>query len=289
MRRAICTRIPVTCAVRYAAELEIFPPPQGTENFDRAPLHLEVTLGRSDFQESPSGVDVGFALQFRRVIIELILDNAEIALEDRYSHSLASEVFKRSIRRTVESSSRKGAERDGGLSLNIDHIFSALKIDGKLRKKLSEEFQRGNFESIESAPPFLVVKYASGRRWEVGHSELGDPSQKDGILHGSYLSHEKGPDGQYSPLCYISPLEDGPYGVSVELRASLTDCVYTPTGVIWNEEKWMKRNRERIERRLVTKMLQEQNRADGYDPPPGEVILARGYIGFERPGLSMMP
>ena len=270
----------MTCAVRYAAELEIFPPRQGAEDFDRAPLQLEVTLGRCDFQGSPSGLDVGFALQFRRVIVEIFLENAELALDGRYIRTLGNEVFKRSIRRTMEASTLHGSERGGGISIGLNRIFSALNIDGNLRSRLAKEFKRGNFDSIESAPPFPLVRYASGRRWEIGHTDLGDPSQMDGILHGSYLSAKPDAEEEYSPLCYIIPVEERPFSVMVELRASLRDCVYSPLGTVRNEAKWMQRNREMVERRLVTKMLQEQNRLDGHDPPPGEIILARGQIEF---------
>jgi hypothetical protein len=270
----------VTCAVRYAAELEIFPPRQGSEDFDRAPLQVEVTLGQGEFKESPSGIDVGFTLRFRRVIVELALDNAELALDGRYNRTLSSELFKQSVRRTLEDTSNRGRERGGGVGLKLNAILSFLSLDGAIRSKLEEELKRGNFASVESAPPFQLVRYASGRRWEIGHTELGDPTQLDGALRGSYLTGEPEADDGYCPLCYIVPLEPRPYSVTVELRASLRDCVYSPLGMERDEARWKQTNRRRIEGRLIAKMLQEQNRHDGHEPPPDEIILARGRIDF---------
>ena len=101
------------------------------------------------------------------------------------------------------------------------------------------------------------------------------------MLRGLYLN--KPADGRagddYNPLCILNPVGRRPYAVTVELRAKKRDCVYLPLGDEPTGQAWEKRNKNQIERLLALKMLEELNRADGLDPPEGELILARAMLG----------
>jgi len=271
-------------AARLAAQLEIFPIQQGRGSFERAPLEVEVSLGEQEFREGP-GVDaIGFILQFRRVIIEVQVEGGFISSTDRYERTLPDDVFKQYVKRAIESAQGLDGELEFGFGGVIARLLDAVGLTGKARLRAATELKRGNLQRFEGNLKLKIVRLIPGGRWEVGHSELGDPAEANGLLRGAYLNEPA--DGKQadddSPLCYIEPINSRGYKVIVELRAALKDCDYLPTGPVLNDPMWARLNRNAIEKILVTKMMQEQNRADGLRPPAGEIILSRGEFRVRR-------
>ena len=276
-------RIPPTCALRYAAELELFKPRQGEGNFERTPLELEVSLGEQLFTGDTNRGLIGFKLRFRRVILEVLVKNGQISRDDRYQRTLSQEEFSQYLKRVSESTQVAEGSLEGGVSGPLSKILSAIGVDVSAHAKVAGDIKRGRSSAIESSVSLKIVRWIGTGRWEIGHEELGDPGEIDGLLKGAYLSYPG--DGRsredYNPLCYVEP-HGNRYSVGVELRARLADCVYIPEGLMKEEPSWSRKNRQIIEARLVQKMLQEQNERDGLDPPEGEVVLARGGLLIKK-------
>lgn len=66
--------------------------------------------------------------------------------------------------------------------------------------------------------------------------------------------------------------------LNVELRARKIDCVYIPHDDKKSKQKMTHKNKEKIEKILALKMLEQQNYSDGLEPPEGEVVLAHGQV-----------
>jgi len=65
-----------TCALKRAAELELFGPRQGEGRFACSPLEIEVSLGEQDLRDQDG---FGFSLRFRRVIVALAFEGCELS------------------------------------------------------------------------------------------------------------------------------------------------------------------------------------------------------------------
>lgn|GEM_PF-5584872 len=275
---------PPACAVRYAAQLEVFPPRQGQGTFSRTPLEVEVSLGEQTFRDPASDDEVGFKLRFSRVVIEVIVDRGRISRSDRYQRTLPADEFKQHLRRFLESSRSKEGEIKGGLAIRLGRLLNVLGFNFDVSGKAARGSKRGSVESTESNLTFKLVRWVGAGRWEIGHPEFGDPREIDSLLRGAYLADpaDSKTSDDYSPLCYLEPDSDTKYSAVIELRARLSDCVYIPLGKSLPEPAWALRNRHLIEKRLVEKMLQDQARAAGLEPPDGEVILARGRLDITK-------
>lgn len=281
MENARITRIGPTSAARYAADLELFLPRQGESVFSNVPFEIEVSFGEQEFTDD-SGF--GFKLSFRRAFIEIISDNCEISRDGRYQRTLPKEQFQHLLRRVSESSSQKKARASGGVSLKFSKLLSALGFESDLHAEVQKSIQSGDTQSFESHLNFKIVRWIGANRWQIGHETIGDPNEPSGELRGGYLTllGDDIVDGSSNPLCFLNPIKGSKYNATVELRAKKLDCVYLPLGDERSEERWAKKNKVQIERLLTLKMLEEQNRADGLNPPEGEVVLARGSIEVSK-------
>lgn len=281
MEEARISRIGPTSAARYAADLELFLPRQGETVFSNVPFEIEASFGEQEFTDNDG---FGFKLSFRRAFIEIVPENCEISREGRYQRSLPKEQFRHLLKRVNESSSAKKARISGGVSLQFSKILSALGIETSLHGEVQKTLQSGDTQSIESHLDFKIVRWVGASRWQIGHEVIGDPSEASGELRGGYLSQlgDDVDEGSSNPLCFLIPERGSRFAATVELRARKRDCVYLPLGEERNEERWAKKNRTQIERLLTLKMLEEQNRADGLNPPEGEVVLSRGRIEVSK-------
>lgn len=269
---------------RYAAELELFVPRQGQADWLKTPLEVEVSLGEQTFIDGTSEDRFGFTLRFRKVILDVTTYNCVISRTGRYERTLPQDEFKQFIKRVIESSRMAGAEGGMGVSSSLTKLLSAVGLDLSAHARVAGEIKKGNLTSIESSLPFKLVRWVGAGRWEIGHDQIGDPREIDGLLKGAYFSHPS--DGRSAedtnPVCFIEPSGTANYSVVVELRARLGDCVYFPVGDLPPEPLWVRRNKDTVEALLVQKMLRERNRADGHKPPEGEIILSRGRLVIRR-------
>jgi hypothetical protein len=180
----------------------------------------------------------------------------------------------------VDTSRLAKAEARGGLSRILSNLFSALGVEASAHAEVAASLQRGDTKTIESKIKFKIVRFIPNTRWEIGHQELGDPSEIGNLLRGRYLNEpaDGRAEDEYNPLCYVEPLDRRRYAVTVELRAKKADCHYIPLGREAGGETWEKQNKTQIQWLLAFKMLEELNCADGLEPPEGEVILARARL-----------
>jgi hypothetical protein len=274
---AVYDREGPACAVRFAADLELFKPRQGEGCFARSPLEIEVSLGEQDLRDEHG---FGFSLRFRRVIVALTLEGCDVARQGRYERTLPAEDFAQFLKRVVDTSRFAKAQGRVGSSKILSNLLSALGIELSAQAEVAASLERGNIKTIESKVNLKIVRFVANTRWEIGHPQLGDPSAIDTLLRGMYFN--KPADGrmedEYSPLCYVEPLDRRPYTVTIELRVKKADCVYVPLGNESGGEAWEKKNKTQVERLLAVRMLEELNRADGLEPPEGEIILARARL-----------
>lgn len=274
---AVYDREGPTSALPLAADLELFRARQGEARFACSPLEIEVSLGEQDLRDEDG---FGFSLRFRRVIVALTLEGCELARKGRYERTLPAEDFLQLLKRVVDTSRLAKGQARGGSSNLLSSLLSTLGIELSAQAEVAASLQRGDTRTVESKINFKIVGFVASARWEIGHRELGDPSEIDGLLRGSYFN--KPADGrtedEYNPLCYLEPHGRRPYAVTVELRAKKTDCVYLPLGDKLGGETWERSNKVLIEQLLAFKMLEELNRADGFEPPEGEIILARAKL-----------
>jgi len=270
-------------AAPRAAGLEVFFPRQGEGAFARMPLEVEVSLYEERFQDADG---FGFALRFRQVIVALTCERCDIARDGRYERVLPRDEIVDSIKRTIQTTGSGAASADAKASFSLPALLNGLMgasagVEGKIA---------GSTEATESrlqerVRDYWIVSYAPEHRWRVGIDGLGDPT-KDGLfLDGRYFN--KPPAGASDadacvPLCYAEPDGDAPYAIVIELRARKADCAYIPLGQRKEDDLWKEQNRKKIEELLALRMLEDQNREDGFTPPDGEVILARGRLMVER-------
>ncbi|MEO0666727.1 MAG: hypothetical protein AAFZ99_02315 [Pseudomonadota bacterium] len=271
------TRTGPTCAARYAADLELFLPRQGQQKYDQLPLEIEVSLGEHQFSE---GDGFGFSLRFRQVIVEVIMNDCEMSREGRYERKVDKEAFHHYLKRIKDKSTSKRGSVSTGISARLSQVLSALGVEASVMAEAEAQLRAGDIETLESRIDFKIVRWAGAGRWHIGHEVLGDPNELDGTLKGGYISQPKDAQStpELSPLCVLLPLSQVGYAATVELRARKNDCVYKPLGPERNEERWERKNRSQIEHVLALKMLEEQNRRDGFQAPEGEIILSRGRI-----------
>ncbi|WP_152615735.1 hypothetical protein [Leisingera sp. ANG-M1] len=271
------SRLNLTSAARYAADLEVFLPRQGETMFANLPFDVEASFGEQEFTDEDG---FGFKLSFRRAFIEVIPENCEIAREGRYQRSLPREKFQHLLKRVSEDHGSRRMNASGGISLRLAKLLSAVGIESKLHAEVQRSLQSGDIQSIESQLDFKIVRWVGAGRWQIGHEVIGDPNELSGELRGGYFTPpgDEITEGALNPLCFLNPTGGNEYTAIVELRARKRDCIYQPLGEERNEARWAKKNRVQIERLLTLKMLEEQNRKDGLSPPEGEVVLARGGI-----------
>ena len=265
-----------TNAMRYAAELELFLPRQGEGRFSNAPLEIEVSLGEQEFRDKDG---IGFCLRFRRVIVEIIPKYCEIERDQRYRRTLPREDFTQFLKRVVEKGRLGRVGAKAGMN-GLSKILAAVGIDMALTGEVAASLESNNTQTIESKVDFPIVRWVAAGRWEIGHSVLGDPSELDGCLKGGYFGDPgdgRTPD-DYNPLCILKPRGSRDYHVDIELRAKFGDCAFRSLSDERDEEEWAKKNKEEIMRILALKLLREQNRSDGLEPPDDELILGRSRL-----------
>ena len=201
---------------------------------------------------------------------------------------MPAEDFLQLLKRVIDTSRLARGEAKGGSSNLLSNLLFTLGIELSAKAEVAASLQRGDTRTVESKINFKIVRFLANARWEIGHAELGDPSEIDGLLRGSYFN--KPADGrkadEYNPLCYVEPDGRRRYAVTVELRARKADCVYRPLGDESGGEAWEKGNKVLIENLLTFKMLEEQNRNDGLEPPEDEVILARAKLTVRNKRLQ---
>lgn len=268
-------------AVRYAAALEVFPPPQGEGTFSTTPLHVEASLGAQEFR---GDTGIGFELRFRRVILELIADRCEIAQRDRYERTLPPEDYNHFLRRVAETSRLGEARGSLGVTGLLNRILGSFGVEADAQSSVAAKLLSEQRSEIESRLSVKIVRWIGAGRWEIGHEIIGDPNEIDGLLRGAYLSVRG--DGRKkdepNPLCKLHPIGEEDYRVSIELRARKIDCEYRPLGGKLSGPIWSRLNREKIEKILALKMLEEANHAEGLTAPEGEVVLARASLEARR-------
>lgn len=279
-------REPVQHAARYAAALEVFPPSQGEGSFSSTPLHVEVSLGAQEFRDEHG---IGFELRFRRVILDLVVEGCEIEQRDRYERTLPPEDYNHFLRRVAETSRLGEAQGSLGVTGLLNRILGSFGVEANAQSSVAAKLLSEQRSEIESRLSVKIVRWAGAGRWEIGHEIIGDPNEIDGLLKGAYLSSPG--DGRNNddsnPLCKLSPTGSDDYRVSIELRARKIDCDYRPLGAKSSGPIWGRLNKQKIEKILILKMLEEANRADDLAPPEGEVVLARASLEAKQNVKSM--
>ncbi|MBL8659755.1 MAG: hypothetical protein JNM75_08370 [Rhodospirillales bacterium] len=266
-----------SCAVPLAASLELFGPSQGKGCFSRSPLEIEVSVGEQNLR---NGEGFGFSLHFRRVIVALLFENCELMREGRYERTLPAEDFVQFLKRVVDTSRIAKGQVKAGTTKLLSSFLSTLGIELSAQANVVGSLERGDTKTIESKINFKIVRFVAGARWEIGHEILGDPTEIDNLLRGSYFNQpaDVRNEAEYYPLCFVEPVGRRPYAVTIELRAKKADCVYVPLGNEPAGDPWERKNKEAIERLLALKMLKEQNQADALQCPEDEIILARARL-----------
>lgn len=274
-------REPTACAARFAADLELFAPRQGTEKFDRMPLEIEVSLGEEEFSDEEG---FGFRLRFRKVIVEVYLEKAEISKYDRYQRTIPKEEFSELLERIAESAQSIGGEAEVSVAPNIGNLLRFLGLGLSVNGRISGDTASKKVNKTVLHNTVRVVQWAGAGRWQVGHEKLGDPLTVDGLLSGAYFyqSADDRNAEDLNPLCYVEPATNANYSGFVELRARKKDCRYFPSDSSDSSEIEYSKNKTAIERVTTLRMLEEANRRDGMNPPDGEIILARSHFAVKK-------
>lgn len=274
-------REPARHAARYAAALELFSPVQGEGTFLETPLLVEVSLGAQEFRDRDG---FGFELRFRRVIVEVSVEGCEIARGGRYERTLPPEDYSHFLKRVAETSRLGDAQGRIGVAGLLKRILGGVGIEAEAEFLATAKLLSEQRSEIESRLSVKIVRWAGAGRWEIGHEIAGDPNEIDGLLKGAYLSPPGDGRGakNSNPLCRLQPHGEADYRAVVELRARKVDCNYRVLSSRRTELRWRQVNRERIEKILALKMLEEANRAEGMEPPEGEVVLARAALAARR-------
>jgi hypothetical protein len=274
-------REPVRHAAPYAAALEVFPPAQGEGTFSATPLHIEVSLGAQEFRGENG---LGFELRFRRVILELIVERCEVARSGRYERTLPPEDYSHFLKRVAETSRLGEAQGSLGVTSLLNRILGNFGVEAGAQSSVAAKLLSEQRSEIESRLSVKMVRWVGAGRWEIGHEIVGDPNEIDGLLKGAYLASPG--DGrskdESNPLCKLNPIGEDDYRVCIELRARKIDCDYRLLGGKLSGPIWGRINRNKIEKILALKMLEEANRAEGLIAPEGEVVLARASLEAKR-------
>lgn len=265
-------------ATPYAAYLELFLPKQGSGEYSKTPIDIEISMGDQEFTESDG---FGFRLSFKRVFLTIIPRKCEVSREGRLERSIPKEEFTYLIKKIVNSSTDGELSAEGGLSNTARHLLSTIGIDIGASGKINKKSKWDDSTELQSRGEYRLVRWISAGRWEVGNEKLGDPREENGRLRGAYINPDAESEGG-RPLCFVNALENENYDVNIELSAKKKDLIYEPLGPVLNDEVWKKENRNNIEKLLLGKMLEKMNRSDGLEPAEGEVILARAKLTVLR-------
>ena len=268
-------------ALEFAASLELFDPRQGFGSFERTPIEIEVSLGEQDLTDEDG---FGGSIRFRRVVVALVLEDCELARDERYERTLEPEDFTQFLKRMVETSKMAKGGAKAGTSSTLSKVLSAIGLDASAHGEVEASIQSGDVKTIESKIEFKLVRFIAGTRWEVGHETLGDPLNLDGLLRGRYFHLP--PDGKKDDgenhLGTVTPVGGRSYATYVELRARKADFIFSRRGAPPSGAPWAVANEEIIERLVCLREFEEQNKRDGYTLPEGEILLARARLTTKR-------
>lgn len=271
-------------AVKYAAQLAFSPPRQdrGGE-FESMPLEAVVTFGEQEFREQDG---FGFSLRFRRAVLALYLLRCNIFPGSEYERTLSNDESMQVFRRTNDIDFAGGAGASVNVGVNSQIPLLGIFAKGGAKADYTADMKRRELEVERFSKKYKIVGKIPNNRWEIGTQKHGDPTTESGCLHNMYflppgdtpLDSETG----YSPLCIVGPNGKDNYAITAELRVRKADCVYIPHTAKNEKCSDINSNKLVMEKLVATKMLEEQNRRDGFDPPEGELIIARGRIYVER-------
>ena len=272
-----------THALPHAAGLKIWPPSQGSSaNFNEIPIDAEVSFHRQHHRDETG---FGFDVKFKNAILDFYLSGGQIKKVGQYEKSLSDQEFLRSLQKVAERNSSFGGKLGFQSKLSLKSVIEKAGFDAHAAGHIESQVSKGSIESFKSQLGKKIVKKIPQDRWRIGHEPFGEPREIDGALNGAYFweaGDGRGQEDEANQVCLIEPLHGDQYSIEMEVRAKRGDFIYIPIGEQINEEKWKKRNKEKIEKFIIERMLQESNKKDGIPPPEDEVVLARTLITVKK-------
>jgi len=268
------------------ATIELYEPEDEEKLFSCCPLLVDLFIG--DEPIYPGGEKrAGFTLRFKRVFLALALRECTVDRKQRYEYVLPTEDFNQVLQRVVENSKSGEVGAKAQTNTILKSLLSAFGLDAEAKVNVEASIKSGKIDTLDSKLKFKLVRCISNRRWEIGHEFLGDPTEMDSLLRERYLhkSNYGEPEDKRPPLCLMKPKGRKPYIIDVELRARKSDCVYVPISSR-SVRGQSHSKKEKIEELYVLKVLETQNRRDGFVLPRGEVVLARSVLKVRRKRTS---
>lgn len=267
------------CLFPNAAHLELFQAQPEDGDTSIVPLNVQVSFGEQDFWDNDLK-RIGCRLRFRRATLAVKPVGTNIFRLMRYERTLPEEKVAQVIERLTESTDSSKKSLFGGLSAKLSPLYAIFGIDAGLRAEVEKSIIEDLKKRLESKASIKIVRWVGSGCWEIGHEELGDPTELDGFLKGSYFTAppDDRPEEPNSALCYLENSDDAGFAVDIELRCKLSDCVYIPLGAKLNEPNSKRQYRLEAEQEAMRLMLLKHNQNLGIQAPPGELVLAQGTL-----------
>lgn len=251
-----------------AASLTLFAE-QGAEFRDN-PITAELFFGDENVIEE----DVGFNISFRKAILSLELDRAEILRSPtRLERRLETDQFTQVLKRVIEDQQKAEKLASGSIYFSLSNILRALGVNLRASGLVGKNETDDEIKILEGKSIYSIVQPIGADSWQIGHELIGDPTKIDGTLIGEYLTagEDKG------ALCHVTPSGKArTYEITLKLRVSFRDCVYRPLGKdAPTGSKWPERNKLAIERAMQLKAIRDAQVDAGLSPEDGEFIIAQ--------------